>query len=146
MKKIILEILLGLTLPTAIFHTQIANIFIAEKPVSKKISLQIARDTNYNQSVYDMSKASVQVVIFKVKDNKQIVLWDKTYDTQRLKDYPTLSNALHNEITVTNIMDRKEKLYVTYIITYNTNGGVIRIENGTTLLKGQKEGSLVINI
>jgi len=146
MKKLILEILLGLTLPAAIFHTQIANIFSAEKPVSKKISLSIARDANYNQSVYDLSKASVKVVIFKVRDNKQIVLWDKTYDAIRLKDYPTLQNALHNEITVSNILDKKERLYVTYIITYNTNGGFMRIENGTSVLKGEKEGKLVITI
>lgn len=146
MKKLILEILLGLTLPAAIFHTQIANIFSAEKPVSKKISLSIARDTNYNQSIYNLSKASLQVVIFKVRDNKQIVLWDKIYDAIPLKNYPTVQNALHNEITVSNILDKKEKLYVTYIITYNTNGGVMKIENGTTVLTGEKEGKLIINI
>lgn len=146
MKKIILEILLGLSLPAAIFHTNIANWFSAEKAVSKKISVSIARDTNYNSNVYDMSKASVHVIIFKVKDHKQIVLWDKTYDTLPLKNYPTLNNAIHNEVTVSNIADRKEKLYVTYIVTYNTKGSIMHIENGTALLKGEKEGKLFINI
>lgn len=146
MKKIILEILLGLSLPAAIFHTNIANWFQAEKAISKKISVSIARDTNYTGNAYDMSKASVHVIIFKVKDHKQVVLWDKSYDTIPLKSYPTLGNALHSDVTVSNILDRKEKLYVTYIITYNTKGSIMRIENGTALLKGEKEGKLFINI
>jgi len=146
MKKLLIEILLGLSLPAAIFHTQIANIFKAELPVSKTINLQIARDTNYNQSVYDMSKASIHVVIFKVKENKQIVLWEKDYDTMPLKNYPTLQNALHDNVTVGNILDRKEKLYVTYTITYNTNGGIMHLENGTALLKGEKQGNLLISL
>lgn len=146
MKKLLIEILLGLSLPAAIFHTQIANIFKAEQPVTKTINLQIARDTNYNQSVYDMSKASIHVVVFKVRDNKQIVLWEKDYDTMLLKNYPTIQNALHDNVSVSNILDRKEKLYVTYTVTYNTNGGIMHLVDGTCLLKGEKEGKLVINI
>lgn len=146
MKKLILEILMGLSFNAAIFHTQIANIFSAEKPVTKTISLSIARGAQYDESAYNMSKASVRVIIFKVKDNKQIVLWDKNYDTLLLKNYPAFSNALHNEVTVSNILDHKEKLYVTYIITYNTKGSVMQIENGTTLLRGEKNSNVVINI
>ncbi|HWB25375.1 MAG TPA: hypothetical protein VG738_07835 [Chitinophagaceae bacterium] len=146
MKKLLLEILLGLSLPAAMFHTQIANVFQAEKPVSKEISLSIARDANYTEKIYDKSKASLHVIIFKVKNKKQIVLWDKTYDTLQLKDYPTIANALHNNVTVSNIVDSKEKLYVTYIITYNTNGSVVTIEDGTSLLKGEKHGNVMINI
>jgi hypothetical protein len=146
MKKFILEILLGLSLPATIFHTQITNIFLTEKPVSKTINLSIARDTNYNEKAYDMSKASVRVVIFKVRNNKQIIVWQKVYDTLPLKSYPTLANALQNKVTVSNILDAKEKLYVTYMITYNTNGSVMHLENGTSLMKGEKEGKVMINI
>ncbi len=52
MKKIIIEILLGLTLPATVFHTQLTDIFQAEKPVNKEISFSITRDSNYNQQVY----------------------------------------------------------------------------------------------
>jgi hypothetical protein len=146
MKKLLLEIFLGLSLPTAIFHTQIADVFTTEKPVTKQISLSIARDTNYNESAYDLSQASVHVVVFKVKDHKQIIVWDKVYDTLQLKQYPTLANALHQTITVTNIMDRKEKLYVTYTVTYNTNGSLLTLENGTSLLKGENKGDVMISL
>lgn len=146
MKKLLIEILLGLTVPAAVFHTQIANLFKPEQPVAKTINLEIARDTNYNQSVYDMSKASIHVVIFKVRDNKQIVLWEKDYDTMLLKNYPTIQHALKNDVTVGNILDRKERLYVTYTVTYNTNGGIMHLVDGTCLLKGEKQGKVVINI
>ena len=36
MRKLLLEILLGLSLPAAIFHTQLGGIFTAEQPISKK--------------------------------------------------------------------------------------------------------------
>ncbi|HVX52075.1 MAG TPA: hypothetical protein VHB48_18090 [Chitinophagaceae bacterium] len=146
MKSYLLEILLGISLPLAIFHTQVSKIFTAEKPVSKQISLSIAREASYTSKVYDNSRASVRVVIFKVKNKKQVILWDKTYDTLQLRDYPTLGNALHNSVTVSNIVDSKEKLYVTYMITYNTNGSLVTVEDGTSLLKGEAQGDVQIKI
>ena len=88
MKKIIIEILLGLTLPAAIFHTQVANVFSTEKAVNKEVSFSITRDTNYNEKAYDMARATVRVVIFKVRDNKQTILWNKVYGSMLLKDFP----------------------------------------------------------
>jgi len=146
MKKIILEILLGLTIPTAIFHTSIANLFTAEKPVTKQISYSIARDSNYNQKAYDMAVAAVHVVIFKVRDHKQVVLWSKTYNNTPLKNYPVTASALQQTVTVNNILERKEKLYVTYTVTYNTKGSIVQIENGTCLAKGDNKGQLFISL
>ncbi len=146
MRKLIIEILLGLSLPTAVFHTQLSSLFAAEQPVTKQISFSIARDTNYNEKVYDLSRATIRVVIFKVRDHKQIVVWNKVYDTQLLREYPTMRNALKQTVTVSNIWDRKEKLYVTYYVTYNTNGNVVKLENGTSLAKGEKTGSLFIGL
>jgi hypothetical protein len=146
MKKIILEIILGLTLPTAIFHTQLFGLFSADKAVNKEINLSIARDGSYNQKVYDSSVASIHVIIFKVANNKQTILWDKTYADLQLKQYPTVANALQQTITVHNIKDKKEKLFVTYSVTYKTNGNKMLIENGTSLEKGESKGHLFINL
>jgi hypothetical protein len=145
MKKIILEILLGLSL-TAIFHTMLTNVFTAEKPVTKQISYSIARDISYNQQAYDKAVATVHVVIFKVRDHKQIVLWNKNYDATPLKNYPVTASALQQTVTVNNILEGKEKLYVTYTITYNTKGSTIQIENGTCLAKGDNKGRLLISL
>ncbi len=146
MKKMIFEIVLGLTLPTAIFHTQLTDLLSPEKPISKEISYSIARDTNYNEKVYDMSAASVHIIIFKVRGNKQTILWDKVYGAMQLKKYPTLSNALSQTVTVHNILDRKEKLFVTYFVTYDSKGSVMQIENGTAVSKGENKGRLTINL
>ena len=146
MKKILLEILLGVGLSSAIFHTQVTGLFTTEKPANKEINFSIARDSSYDCNVYDMTSATIQVIVFKVKDHKQIVLWNKTYDTMQVKQYPTTSNALRQTVKVKNILDRKEQLFVTYIITYNTKGSVIKVENGTSVLKGGKEGRLAIII
>ena len=146
MKKIIIEILLGLGLSSAIFHTQLNTMFTDEKPVNKEINLSIARDSNYDGQVYDMTLATVHVVVFKVNNHKQTILWNKTFDTLQLKKYPTLCNALHQTVSVKNLVDGKEQLFVTYTITYNTKGNIMQVENGTCVAKGEKEGKLFINI
>jgi hypothetical protein len=146
MKKILLEILLGVGLSSAIFHNQVSNLFTTEKPVNKEINFSITRDSSYDGNVYDMTRATVRIIVFKVKNHKQVVLWNKTYDTMQVKQYPTSGNALCQTVKVKNILDRKEQLYITYIITYNTKGSVIKVENGTSVLKGEKEGRLAINI
>ena len=146
MKKIILEILLGLTLPAAIFHTQVANVFSTEKAVNKEVSFSITRDTNYNEKAYDMASATVRVVIFKVRDNKQTILWNKVYGSMLLKDFPVNGKQMAETVIVRNISDRKEKLFVTYIVTYNTKGSVVELQNGTTLAKGAKQDKLEISL
>ncbi len=146
MKKMIIEILLGITLPAAIFHTQVTNLFTAEKNVNKEISFTITRDSNYNQKVYDMATASVRVVIFKVRDHKQTILWNKVYGNMLLKDFPVTGKNMAETVTVRNISDKKEKLYVTYMVTYNAKGSVVELQNGTTLSKGSKQDKLDINI
>lgn len=146
MKKIILEILLGLTLPAAIFHTQVANVFSTEKAVNKEVSFSITRDTNYNEKAYDMARATVRVVIFKVRDNKQTILWNKVYGSMLLKDFPVNGKQMAETVIVRNISDRKEKLFVTYIVTYNTKGSVVELQNGTTLAKGAKQDKLEISL
>lgn len=146
MKKIVLEILLGLGLSSAVFHTQLTNLFTTEKPVNKEINFSIARDSSYDGNVYDMMLATVQVIVFKVDNHKQTILWNKVYDTMQVKRFPTMGNALHQTVKVHNMLDRKEQLFVTYIITYNTKGSVMKVENGTSVMKGEKLGRLVINI
>lgn len=146
MKKILLEILLGIGLPAAIFHTQLKSIFIAEKPVTKQITYSIQGDTNYNSPAYNKTFATVHVFVFTVKNHRQHIIWEKEYNAQPVKQYSIACNALHQTVQVKNITDSKEKLFITYIITYDTNGGKMKVENGTALLPGVKEGSLVINI
>jgi hypothetical protein len=146
MNKIILEILLGLTIPAIVFHTPIYNAFIAEQPVNKQVSFCITGDSNYNGKAYDYSTATVRVVIFKVSNRIQTILWNKVYNSMPLRSFAVSGNTLAETVTVRNIHDRNEQLFVTYIVTYNNNGSVLQWQNGTTLLKGAQQNKLQINI
>ena len=146
MKKIILEILLALSLPATIFHTQLAGVFTAEKPVTKQITYSITGDSNYKAAAYDKTLATVHITVFTVKSHRQTVLWDKVYETIPVKKYAANCNALGQTIKVKNIHDGKEQLFITYTVTYDTQGNKMQLINGTTVLKGEKEGKLVINI
>jgi hypothetical protein len=81
-----------------------------------------------------------------VCDNKQTILWNKVYESMPLKNYPVSGKNLYETVIVHNISDRKEKLFVTYMVTYNAKGSVMEVENGTTLSKGVKQDKLEINI
>lgn len=146
MKKIILEILLGIGLPAAIFHTQLKNVLVAEKPVTKQITYSIQGDTNYNAPAYNKTVAAVHVFVFTVKNHRQHIVWQKLYDAQPVKKYSGACNMVQQTVNIKNITESKEKLFITYIITYDTNGGKMQVENGTTVLRGEKQGKLVINI
>ncbi len=146
MKKIITCVLaVGLTTAAA-FNQQIVNAIIPEKPVSKEISLAIAKENDYSSRAYDEAVASVHIIITKMNGAKKVIVWDKTFDTLQLKKYPTIANAYEQSIIIPNIFDRKEKLLVEYIITYTEKGSVLKFANETFLLKGQTSGKVIISI
>ncbi len=146
MKKFILEILLGLGLSTAIFHTQTGSIFAAEKPVTKQINLYVSRDSSYNSATYDATIASVYIVVFKTVAHKQTILWQKAYDAMQLKNYPVNTSVMRQTVTIKNVKESREKLYITYLVTYTTRGNTLKVENGTCLQKGENKGDVMINM
>lgn len=146
MKKIILEILLSLSLPAAIFHTQLTGMFTPAKPVDKQVNIAVSRDSSYNAPAYNKTLVTVQVYVFTVKNHRQHIVWHKMYNTMPAKNYPLVYNSHPETVNIKNMQDGKEQLYITYIITYNTNGCVMQIENGTKLLKGQHSVAVGVNI
>jgi hypothetical protein len=137
---------LPLGLPVALFNTQLAGVLTGETPVNKEINISISRDTNYNLQVYDKTFATLHVIIFTVKNHKQTTVWHKVYNAMAVKQYPGAGNALQQTVQVKNIYDGQEQLFVTCIVTYYTNGSILQIQNGTSLLSGQRTGKLSINI
>lgn len=146
MKKFILEILLGLGLSATIFHIQTGGKLSAEKPVNKQINLYVSRDSSYNSATYDATIASVYVVVFKSVAHKQTILWQKAYNAMQLKNYPVNNSVLRQVVTIKNVKESREKLYITYRVTYTTRGNSLKIENGTCLEKGEKKGDVMINM
>lgn len=116
------------------------------KPVDKQVQLTIYSKNDYTASVYDEALASINVTVTKVKGSSRIVVWQKTFNAIPLKSYPTIGNAFTQQVNIPNVMDTKEKLEVTYSITYDSKGSVLKFVNGEILPKGVTKDNLMIHI
>jgi len=145
MKKIIILSSLFLALTAAVLFA-VPNLFKKEKPVSKEINLAISSNNNYSSAAYDDAKASVHVVITKIKGNQQTLVLDKVYNAMQLKQIPDNGNAMNSKVVIPNVFDSKEKLVVTYTITYDTKGSVIEFCNGKTAAEKSNQEQIDINI
>ena len=71
---------------------------------------------------------------------------EKTFEEMALKKYPTVHHAFTQQVTVPNIIDGKEKLLITYTVTYEAKGSVLKLGSGTMVSKGVMSDKLQINI
>lgn len=104
-----------------------------EKTVNKNISFAVYKGDNYTSDVYNNTSATLHITITKVRGTNRSVVWDKTFDAKLLKQYPSLENALTQQVTVPNVLDKKEHLEVTYTLIYNSNGSELQMQNGTVV-------------
>jgi len=104
-----------------------------EKTVNKNISFAVYKGDNYTSDVYNNTSATLHITITKVRGTNRSVVWDKTFDAKLLKQYPSLENALTQQVTVPNVLDKKEHLEVTYTLTYDSNGSELQMQNGTVV-------------
>ena len=108
---------------------------LQEKTVEKNISLSIYKGANYNAKVYDCTYAQVQVYVQKVYGNTRSVVWQKTFDAQLLKQYPSIENAIREEVKISGIRERKEHLEVVYVFIYNSKGAELQMQGGSVIGK-----------
>lgn len=104
-----------------------------KKTVNKNISFAVYKGDNYTSDVYNNTSATLHITITKVRGNDRSVVWDKTFDAKLLKQYPSLENALTQQVTVPSVPDKKEHLEVTYTLTYNSNGSELQMQSGTVV-------------
>ena len=117
-----------------------------EKAVSKNISFAVYKAGDYNSNIYADASARLQVTIVKVRGSKRSIVWQKSYDAKLLNQYPSLQNAIAQNVVINNVVDSKEKLEVVYTLTYDSKGSQLQLQDGTTINKGEKDGKLFINI
>ena len=129
MKKII--ILTALIIGATVAAFTPVRYFQTEKPVSKEINVAISSRNNYSLAAYSDAKASVHVTITKVNGSRQTVVSDKVYSDMSLSQVPTNGNAINSKIVIPNVFNKKEKLLITYTISYNSRGSVVQLCNGT---------------
>lgn len=146
MKKYLLIAAIVTSFAAAFFFNNIEAMVNPETPVSKDISLAIATAKNYTAAIYKDALAKVEITVIKLTGNKQTVVWDKTYGNLPLQKYPELTDAFIQTIKVPNILDSKDKVYISYKVTYDSKGSIMQVANGSAVATGQSEQRLFISI
>ena len=103
----------------------------------KAVSVVIYKAADYTSPIYNNSTAEAHIIIEKVnRKGQRFIVWGKTISSETLSEYPTLSNAQSQNITVPNVNKKNEHLEVTYILTYNSKGSELQMQGGDIITDG----------
>jgi len=123
----------------------IKEVVTPAKPVEKNISFALFKGNDYNADVYNNTSATVHITIEKVSSKGRTTVWEKTFDAQTLKQYPSLQQAIAQTVKVPNVFDSKEHLEVSYTLTYNSKGSELQMQNGI-MVNGNGTDKVYISI
>jgi len=116
------------------------------KPASKNISFSVYKSSSYTSVVYNNTFAQVNIIVEKVNTRGQrTTVLDKKFEQKYLSQYPSVENALKQNITIHNLNYENECLVVCYIVTYNSKGSELQIQ-GSTIIKNNNSGKVNISI
>lgn len=147
MKKNLLWLLVVLVFAgSAVLQAHRNEMVDAKQPVRKNISFAVYFDRNYSATAYDDALAQPRIIINKLRADSKIVVWDKTYDFKQLRDYSSLKNGILENVVINNLSEGDEELEVTYILTYNTKGSILKMCNDTIFTAGTQSGQVYINL
>jgi hypothetical protein len=141
-----LVVLATATVLLAAWSKPIKSMITPEKTTDKNISFAVYKTDEYSSAVYDDASAKLQVTVTKVRGNERTVVWQKNYDAMLLKQYPTLQNALNQNVLIPGVVDGKDHLEVSYTLTYDSKGSVMQLQDSREISSGAVTGRLFINI
>ena len=104
-----------------------------EKPVNKSISFAVYKSNSYSSEVYDNTSAQVHIIVEKAGKKGSTIVCDTTLDSKMLKDYPSIERAQYQKIIIPAVNTSKEHLEVKYILTYNSKGNELQMQDGTVV-------------
>ena len=113
-------------------------------PVEKTISFLLYKGSNYNSKVYKGSSAQVYLSVEKVRNTTRTIVWDTTFDAKLLNKYPSVKKALSQKVTIQNVIERKDHLEINYLLTYKSQGSVLKVQGTNCNSTGQD--TLVIRL
>jgi hypothetical protein len=126
-------------LPVMFFVTLVfpnnLSLFSDAQYVQKDINLAVFSNSNYNLPAYDDAKATIEVTISKVDASTTTILSKKTFTALQLKQYPAAASAINNKLSISGNIKNNEVLLVTYTITYDTNGSILKFQNSEVINK-----------
>ena len=146
MTKTLISSSMILLMTLMVYGTQIWDYVKPNKTMNKEITLSIAPENNYTSAAYTDARATVHVVVTKVRGNVETIVWDKVFDTIQLKNYPRLNQAFTEDVKIPGVIDNKEKVVVNYIITYDNNGSILKLASGEDVSKGVAKEKMRIGI
>ena len=116
------------------------------KTVNKNLSFAVYKSNAYTSAAYNNTSAEVHIVVEKVNTSgKRTIVWDKKLDSKGLSQYPSVENALKQNVTIPNVNQKKEYLTVYYTLTYNSKGSELQMQDGT-IVKDSGSGKVDISI
>jgi len=145
MKKHLLWLSVVVVAAVATMSKQVKEVITPAKPVEKSVSFALYKGSDYTSDVYNSTCATVHITIEKVSGKSRRTVWEKTFDTQTLKQYPSLQDAIAQTVKVPNVFDAKEHLEVSYTLTYNSKGSELQMQNGM-VVKGNGSDKVYIGI
>lgn len=146
MKKHLLWIPVLLIAAAGAMHTQVSAVITPAKPVDKNISFAVYKGVNYSSEVYNNTSAQVHITVEKVSGDKRTIVWEQTLDAKQLNQYPTLEQAMKQTVTIPNVLDSKERIEVSYTLTYDSQGSTLQMMGGSDLTGNDTAGQLNIMI
>jgi hypothetical protein len=131
MKKIILATLLVAFALTTYKAVKQAT---ETKLENKNISFSVYKNSSYTSPVYNSTSAQLHIIVEKVNTKGQhTIIWDKIMNAKELSEYPSIENAVKQNITVHNINQKMEYIVVDYTITYNSEGSELQMHDATVV-------------
>src|SRR6476620_7024843 len=100
-----------------------------EKPVNRSISFAVYKIDSYTSEVYNNTYAQVHIIIEKAGKIGRTVVCDTMLNSKMLKDYPSVGKARLQNIVIPSVNICKEHLQVRYILTYNSKGDELQMQN-----------------
>jgi hypothetical protein len=129
---------LGLPLLGIAAYKTVKESFLNER-VDKNISFNLYRAGSYTAKIYDSTAAEIEIRVEKVNGKSRTQVWDTTFGPRMLRKYPSIEKALSKTITVADVLERKEHLEISYVITYDSKGNILQMQDGPYVLNDLEE-------
>ena len=144
MKKWILlttmVITLAIFLSSAITSKKFFHCIQGKYKPANDLSLTVYKRSDYSSSIYKNALAQLHITI--ETDNNEVIS-DTTFNSKYLNQYPSLENAVKQNIEIPFIGQKFEYLVVKYNVTYDSGDSKLQIPNS---LKIQRHDSKEIQI
>lgn len=146
MKKLLFTTIFTLAVFTASFHAQVKHLIVPEKKINKNISLIISPDRNYTPHIYTYCEAKLDYTIVKIRGRQIDTLVQKEYPAIKLKKLSAFAEGFNQTIEIPGVSDKKERIVVSYTITYQSDEGQLKVHYNNPIPVGSKEEQLQITI